>query len=90
MSINQMSINQMRPALLLRLQFIECLLCHYGTISRSVIADYFGLSITQVSSDPGQYMELAPNNVEYDKSGRAYRRASNFVRLWPYPNPTKE
>lgn len=76
------AISRMRPALLMRLQFIECMLHHYGTVNRSVIADYFGLSIPQVSSDISQYLELAPDNIEYDKSGKTYRRAPTFVRIW--------
>lgn len=73
----------MRPALRLRLQFIECALAHYGTINRAVLADYFALSTPQASADIGLYLELAPGNATYDASARTYRRGDAFKRLWP-------
>jgi hypothetical protein len=75
-------ITTLRPALLMRLQFIECMLFHYDRINRGVLADYFGLSIPQASADIGLYLELAPHNAVYDKSIKAYRRAELFQRLW--------
>lgn len=76
------AVSMLRPALLMRLQFIECMLFHYDRINRGVLADYFGLSIPQASLDLNLYLELAPANMEYDKSGRAYRRTATFERLW--------
>lgn len=76
-------ISTLRPALLMRLQFIECLLSNYGTINRSVIRDYFALSEPQASLDIRTYLELAPGNAEYDLRGRTYRKSASFRRLWP-------
>jgi hypothetical protein len=72
----------LRPALLMRLQFIECMLFHYDRINRGVVADYFGMSIPQASADINQYLTLAPGNAEYDKSARAYRKSATFERVW--------
>jgi hypothetical protein len=77
------AVPALRPTLLLRLQFIECLLDHYGTVNRGVIMDYFGLSMPQASRDIHMYLDLAPGNASYDLSARAYRRSESFYRLWP-------
>jgi hypothetical protein len=66
-----------------RLRFIDFLLHEYGTINRSAIMDYFGLSLPQASNDIQAYIRLAPENVEYDRSLKTYRRTACFVRVWP-------
>lgn len=76
-------LTALRPTLLLRLQFIECMLANYGTINRAIVADYFALSIVQASADLGLYLDLAPGNAEYDLSAKTYRRSASFNRLWP-------
>jgi hypothetical protein len=76
-------IPPLRPALLLRLQFIECLLAAYGHLNRSTIMDFFALSSPQASRDISIYLELAPGNAVYDASARTYLRGAAFKRLWP-------
>lgn len=66
-----------------RLRFIDFLLDQYGTFNRSAIVDYFGLSVPQASMDIRAYIEVAPGNLEYDKSGKTYRRTADFRRVWP-------
>ena len=66
-----------------RLRFIDFLLDHYGMFNRSAIVDYFGLSVPQASMDIRAYIEGAPGNLEYDKSGKAYRATAGFTRVWP-------
>ena len=66
-----------------RLRFIDFLLDHYGSFNRSAICDYFGLSVPQASLDIAAYIEAAPGNLEYDKSGKAYRATAGFERVWP-------
>lgn len=73
----------LRPALLLRLQFIECMLVHYGHFNRATIVDYFALSAPQATRDIGTYLELAPGNAVYDASARSYLRGAGFQRVWP-------
>lgn len=69
--------------LMLRLRFIDFLLDNYGTFNRGFIADYFGLSVPQASMDIRAYIEVAPGNLEYDRSGKVYRRTAGFSRVWP-------
>jgi hypothetical protein len=65
-----------------RMRFIDFLLARYGTIQRSAIMDYFGMSEPQASKDLGQYMELAPGNMAYDLRAKTYRRCNTFQRVW--------
>jgi hypothetical protein len=76
-------LSTLRPALLQRLQFIECLLANYGHINRATIMDYFALSMPQASLDIRTYLALAPGNMVYDLTAKAYRRSDGFQRLWP-------
>lgn len=66
-----------------RLRLIDFLLAHYGTFNRGVLMDYFGLSQPQVSLDIRAYTELAPTNLEYDRSQRTYKRSTKFARALP-------
>jgi hypothetical protein len=76
-------LSALRPALLMRLQFVECMLASYGTINRGVLCDYFALSMPQASLDINLYLGLAPGNAQYDLTARTYRRTDTFKRLWP-------
>jgi hypothetical protein len=64
------------------MRFIDVMLEQYGTINRSVLESYFELSTPQVSIDIRTYMELAPGNMEYDRTGKTYRRTAEFTRRW--------
>lgn len=77
------SLAGLRPALLLRLQFIECLLANYGHINRGTIMDFFAMSAPQATFDLRRYQELAPGNLYYDLRAKAYLRSAGFARLWP-------
>lgn len=65
-----------------RLRFIDFLLCHYGTLNRSAIMDYFGISMPQAALDIAAYIKHAPNNTVYDKSAKTYRKTADFSRLY--------
>lgn len=82
MMTERLDLSTLRPALLLRLQFIDCMLGNYGTINRNVIEDFFALSTPQASADMGLYLEAAPDNAVYDRSARTYRRTESFKRLF--------
>jgi hypothetical protein len=73
----------MNAAQLVRLRMIDFLLDHYGHFNRPTLMDYFGLSQPQVSMDIKWYMIHAPENIEYDKSLRTYRKSANFTRTFP-------
>lgn len=78
-----MSDKRLPFAVAYRMRFIDFLLHEYGTLNRSALVDYFGISTPQASNDIGLYQELAPGNVEYDLSAKTYRRTRAFVRVWP-------
>ena len=42
------------------------------------MADFFGVSIQQVSLDFAKYMVVAENNMEYDRSEKVYRATPQF------------
>ena len=65
-----------------RMRFIEKMLMHYGIVNRSVLADYFGISTPQASHDIQAYIQLAPGNLEYDKTEKAYVRSEHFVQVY--------
>jgi hypothetical protein len=66
-----------------RLRFIDYLLARFGRVNRADLTDYFGLSIQQVSLDLRAYDELAPGNMIYDKTLKAYRPTDAFKRVFP-------
>lgn len=65
-----------------RLRLIDFLVDHYGMIRRSAIMDFWGVSQPQASADIKRYIELAPANIEYDSSVKAYVKTQAFERVW--------
>lgn len=65
-----------------RLRFIDFLLAQYGTINRSALVDYYGISIPQASADIQEYVSLAPDNIRYDLSAKLYRKTDVFKRVY--------
>ena len=61
-----------------RLEFIDYRLSWDRRLNRAELVDYFGISIQQASLDISRYAELAPNNLEYDKSEKVYRATDHF------------
>lgn len=61
-----------------RLEFIEFRLLWEGRINRGELADFFGVSIQQVSLDFAKYMMVAEGNMEYDRSEKIYRATPQF------------
>lgn len=72
-----------------RLEFIEFRLFWDGHVNRSDLMDHFGVSINQASTDLSRYLALAPGNMAYDKSGRAYIRAAEFTPLFLKPDASR-
>ncbi len=62
-----------------RLEFIDFRLFWGGRFNRSDLAQRFGISAQQASSDIAQYEKLAPQNLRYDRAEKAYRRADAFA-----------
>lgn len=61
-----------------RLEFIEFRLLWEGRINRGELVDFFGTSIQQASLDLARYMEIAPDNLEYNKREKVYRVTNKF------------
>ncbi len=70
-----------------RLEFIEFRLFWEGSINRSDLVDFFGVSVPQASKDLSKYQELAPGNMEYDNSTKRYVAADEFVLRFLEPDP---
>lgn len=64
-----------------RLAFIDFRLRWDGRINRSDLTDFFGISVPQASLDIARYIELAPQNLAYDRSSRVYLATSAFQPL---------
>ncbi|MBX9647947.1 MAG: WYL domain-containing protein [Xanthobacteraceae bacterium] len=61
-----------------RLEFIDFRLFWDGHFNRRDLADTFGISTQQASSDIAVYTGLAPANLSYDPGARAYVRTSAY------------
>lgn len=65
-----------------RLQFIDFRLRWEGQLNRNDLTSFFGISVPQASLDLARYLDAAPDNLEYDKSTRAYVAAKAFKPLY--------
>lgn len=72
-----------------RLEFIEFRLFWEGHVNRSDLMDAFGVSVNQASTDLNRYIGMAPDNMTYDKSARAYVRGSAFDPLFLKPDASR-
>src|SRR5690349_6980367 len=61
-----------------RLEFIDFRLLWDGAVNRGDLTGFFRISMQQASADLASYIELAPQNVEYDRSLKAYRATREF------------
>ncbi len=65
-----------------RLEFIDFRLQWDGKLNRSDLLEHFGISVPQASTDIGTYTGLAPKNLIYDRSARAYLAGETFSPLF--------
>jgi len=70
-----------------RLEFIEFRLFWEGHVNRSDLMDTFKVSIAQATTDLNRYLALAPGNMVYDKSAKAYVRTPEFKARFQEPEP---
>lgn len=68
----------MRWSIERRLELIEFRLHWEGRLNRRDLIDGFGVSAQQASADIARYEELAPGNMEYDRSTKTYVRSRKF------------
>lgn len=70
-----------------RLEFIEFRLFWEGGVRRADIIEMFGVSVPQASKDLSLYQEVAPGNVDYDKSAKRYVASAKFQPRFLTPDP---
>ena len=61
-----------------RLEFIDFRLRWNRTVNRGELVEFFRISTQQASADLANYSQLAPQNMEYDKSLKTYRATGSF------------
>lgn len=69
-----------------RLEFIEFRLLWDGKINRGEVAEYFNISVQQASLDFAKYLDLAKQNMEYDRHEKVYRATEHFKPLFLAPD----
>ena len=69
-----------------RLEFIDFRLYWEGRINRKDLTEFFSIYVPQASADLRKYQEKAPNNIEYDKSGKFYFATANFKPVFISPD----
>jgi hypothetical protein len=72
-----------------RLEFIDYRLRWDGALNRSDLTTFFGISVPQASLDIARYSELAPDNLEYDRSARVYRATRGFKAQFTGSSPQR-
>lgn len=61
-----------------RLEFIDFRLFWDGRFNRRDLAETFGISAQQASTDIAAYISRAPGNLSYDQAEKAYLRTSSY------------
>jgi len=61
-----------------RFEFLEWRAFWLGRVNRGDLEEHFGISKPQASTDLGLYQEVAPGNIEYDSSEKAYVPSADF------------
>jgi predicted DNA-binding transcriptional regulator YafY len=72
-----------------RLEFIEFRLFWEGHVNRGDLMEAFGVSVNQASTDLNRYIGMAPQNIHYDKSARAYVRGAEFAPQFLKPDASR-
>jgi predicted DNA-binding transcriptional regulator YafY len=72
-----------------RLEFIDYRLRWEGALNRGDLTTFFGISVPQASLDIARYTELAPDNLEYDRSARVYRATRGFKAFFGASSPER-
>jgi len=72
-----------------RLEFIDFRLRWDGRLNRADLVAFFGISVPQASLDIAKYLELAPDNLVYDRSARVYLATSEFKPVYDTSSPSR-
>lgn len=65
-----------------RLEFIDFRLLWEGRLNRADITAFFRISVPQASLDLAKYQEIAPNNMVYDRTQKAYIPSADFKSVF--------
>lgn len=68
-----------------RMEFIEFRLYWEGQVNRAHLVEMFHISEPQASADFAKYQQLAPGNIQYDPSLRAYVPSLQFAPKFKTP-----
>lgn len=83
MSKNKQQTNrEVTWSALQRLQFIEFRLLWEGHVNRRDLMETFGISVPQSTLDFREYLDRAPNNMDYDKRRRSYFPTTTFKPIF--------
>ncbi|RON69387.1 WYL domain-containing protein [Pseudomonas fluorescens] len=72
-----------------RLEFIDFRLLWEGRLNRSDLTSFFRISVPQASLDLAAYQELAPENMTYDRTLKAYVAGASFKPVLTSPDPAQ-
>ena len=67
-----------------RLAYIDFRLYFFGEIGRPDLTSRFGVAPAGATRDLALYREIAPQNIEFDGSGKVYRIGKQFVPLFEH------
>tara|TARA_Y100000815_G_scaffold97239_2_gene86054 strand:- start:15616 stop:16500 length:885 start_codon:yes stop_codon:yes gene_type:complete len=67
-----------------RLWQIDFLTRFRGQVTRQDLVQRFGIALSNATRDFALYRQLAPYNLDYDHSDKAYRRTDHFRPLFTY------
>lgn len=77
---------ELRWSVMKRLEFIELRLYWDGMLRRKDLTDQFEISVPQASTDLAEYQSLAPGNIQYDGSRKAYVPSAEFAPRFYNPS----
>lgn len=67
-----------------RLAYIDFRLYFFGEVGRPDLTSRFGVAPAGATRDLALYREIAPQNIEFDGSGKVYRIGKQFVPLFEH------
>jgi len=85
--MNKNRLDDLSQSVQERMAFIEFRLWFMGELRRADIMARFDVGPAVATRDLAQYRHLAPDNIEFEGSGKLYRLGANFTPLFPHsPN----
>jgi len=75
-------VRVMRWDQLMRYRFIEVMLLWEGRLNSKHLMDFFGFARDKASTEINNYIKLAPKNLEYDSSLKAYKPSPDFKAIF--------